>query len=550
MAMVPISNSGGTTRPISTLPTRCNLTSGANVTGIDAQLAAAGAIAGTVTDSGSKPLEGICVQATTSTVFGGLARTDSNGNYFIVIGKPGTYRIQFVDCNDTPTFAGEWWDNQASAATAQPVTVTLGETVKGVDAALVPGALSTISGKVVNLHGIAMTTACVIAYVPNQYAIFAPVNPDGSYTLAGVPSGTYSLAFLGCNGGIPSPTVADPEVANISYHAVWWNGVTLALDQNNNGGPDPIAQGAHLVTIAPGQTLTDYDWCFGCTAISIATITPDTGALTVAYTTPGLATEAGDTQAVASARASNLTYTATCTSSKGEASDSAGGPSAAITVTGLAPGDYTCIVTAADDRTTVLSSAVSQVVAVPGQAEDPTPATPAAPTPSTPTALSTDNPTASTPAAPTPAAGQANADPAALGLHRLELDPRTCLRFRRSHLLRSRLHGRRSTTPPRTDPVTVRPTPRENASEVCSRDVCLSSCAGSDDVLLVHSRRGNEHDHPWCDPGVARIAPFGADLVDHRTRADRGRCGAVVGRRDGSRSRRQTALLLSLHTVS
>ena len=294
------------------------------------------------------------------------------------------------------------------------MTVTLGETVKGVDAVLVPGALSTISGKVVNLHGIAMTTACVIAYVPNQYAIFAPVNPDGSYTLAGVPSGTYSLAFLGCTGGIPSPTVADPEVANISYHAVWWNGVTLALDQNSNGGPDPIAQGAHLVTVTPGQALTGYDWCFGCTAISIATITPETGSLTVAFTTPGLATDTTDTQGTASARASNLTYTATCTSSTGKASGSAEGPSAGIAVTGLAPGNYTCVVTAADDRTTVLSSAVSQVVAVPGQAVDPTPAVP--PAPSTPTVLSTDNPTASTPAASTPAAGQANTDPAALAL--------------------------------------------------------------------------------------------------------------------------------------
>ena len=118
-----------------------NLVAGQNVTGIDAQLAAAGAIAGMVTDSGSHPLAGICVQATTSTAFGGLARTDSNGDYSIIIDQPGAYQVQFVDCNNTPSFAGQWWNNQATSATAQPVTVALGQTVNGVDAALVPGAL-------------------------------------------------------------------------------------------------------------------------------------------------------------------------------------------------------------------------------------------------------------------------------------------------------------------------------------------------------------------------------------------------------------------------
>ena len=318
------------------------------------------------------------------------SRTDSNGDYSVILSEPGDYKVQFVDCNDTPSFAAQWWDNQATSATAQPVTVALGHDAAGVDAVLVPGALSTISGKVVNLQGVAMTTGCIVAYLPDQYAIFAPVNPDGSYTVAGLPSGTYALAFVGCNGGDPSPTVADPGIPGIGYQAVWWHGVPLALDQHGNGGPDPIAQGAKLVRVTPGQTLTGYDWCFGCTTISISTITPGIGSLTVAFTTPGLVTDTGSTQSAASTRANDLSYTATCISSAGGAPGSAEGSSSAITVTDLAPGDYTCAVTAADGQVIVASSVVSQVVAVPGAAQQPT-------------ALTT-----------TPAAAQASSQPAAL----------------------------------------------------------------------------------------------------------------------------------------
>ena len=363
-----------------------NLTPGGNISGIDAQLAAAGAIAGTVTDTEAHPLSGICVQATTTTFVGGLAHTDSNGNYSIILSEPGDYSVQFVDCGDTPTFAAQWWNNQPSSATAQRVTVALGQTVDGIDALLVPGAPSTISGRVLNLHGIPMTPACVVAYLPNQYAIFAPVNPDGSYTVAGVPSGTYALAFLGCDGGNPAPTIPDPEATTTSYHAVWWNGVPLALDQTNNGGPDPIAQGANLVTALPGETLTGYDACFGCTAISIATIAPGDGSLTLDFTTPGLVTNTGDAQDAVSAEANPLTYTAACTSETGATSGSAEGPTSPITISGLPPGDYTCMISAADGPTVVATSAVSEVIAVPGAPADTnTPAT--APTNSDPGVL-------------------------------------------------------------------------------------------------------------------------------------------------------------------
>lgn len=352
-------------RPDSSSADALTLAVGETRTGIDAQLAAAAEIAGTVTDSTGNPLRGICAQATTTTFFGGLAHTDANGNYAINLAKPGDYRVQFVDCNLTPAFAGQWWHNQPTSATSNAVTLAAGQVVRGVDARLSPGAVGTISGKIGNLHGIAMTAACVIAYLPDQYLIFASVNPDGTYKVANVPSGTYALAFLGCNGGNPTATVQDPESTGTNYNAVWWDGAPIDLNQNNNGSVDPIAQGANLVTVTPGQNLTGYNHCFGCTAISISSITPRTGSLTVAFTTPGLVTSANG-QAGDSAQASALTYTVACTSSTGGAPDSASGPSSPITVTGLTAGaTYTCQVTASDRRTTVAASAVSDGIVVP-----------------------------------------------------------------------------------------------------------------------------------------------------------------------------------------
>jgi LPXTG-motif cell wall-anchored protein len=340
-----------------------SLTPGMNVTGIDAQLAAAPAIRGTVTDSGGHPLTGVCAQATTTSFVGGLAHTDSAGRYSILLSTPGDYRVQFVDCNATPAFAGQWWNHQTSSGSAQTVTVASGQVVDGVDAVLTPGAVGTIAGTVTNLHGIPMTGVCVVGYLPNQYAVFAPVNADGTYTLTGVPSGTYALAFLGCDGGNPSSTVPDPEAPTTHYTAAWWKGVPLQLDQNNNGGPDPIAQGAELVTVAPGQHVDGHDWCFGCTAISLSTITPGDGSLTVPFTTPGLA--APDLLTASSVMRTTLTYTAACTSSTGGVAGSAEAGTSPITVPGLTPGaTYTCVVSAADGPTIVATSTASRDIAL------------------------------------------------------------------------------------------------------------------------------------------------------------------------------------------
>ncbi len=351
------------------------LAPGATQTGIDARLAAAGAITGTVTDGGGHPLSGICAQATTDSFVGGLAGTDSSGHYSIVLAKPGAYRVQFVDCNQPPTYAGQWWSGKSGAASADLVNVAESQVVTGIDAVLVPGSAGSISGRVLTARGTGMTTSCVIAYLPTQFAIVGLVQPDGSYTIPDVPSGTYALAFLGCPGGDPSPTVADPDVSGVSYQATWWRGVPLDISGSANGGPDPIAQGADLVTVAPGQARSGYDTCFGCDAIGITSVRPGPNTLTVAFTPPDInrvghltAQAAGSVPGTVQAQvqADAIAYTVTCTPVGGGQSARASGSGSPVVVTGLLTGTpYTCQVLGAVGGTVVATSVVSGAATVP-----------------------------------------------------------------------------------------------------------------------------------------------------------------------------------------
>ena len=357
---------------------------GATTTGIDAQFEAAAEIRGHVTDSGGSPIENICAQATSADWFGGLSRTDSSGDYRIDVNRPGNYVVQFVDCNDTPKYAGQWWDAATSAADAKVITLASGDVVDHVDATLAPGGPATISGTVLDLAGRTLADACVVAYLPDQFARFAPVAADGTYEITGLPSGTFSLAALGCEGDSdPNPFVAS-KVPGITYHALWWDDVPLSFAATGNG-PDPIAQGATLVAITPGAELTDHDFCFGCTAAAITAATPDTAAITVDYDTPGLvdgvserSAGAAGASAVAAADVSaaavlpsSLVAAVSCTSDTG-VPGSASGTSTSITVPGLTPGaTYTCAVSITDTGLLVAASTASAAVTLPGGAVDP-----------------------------------------------------------------------------------------------------------------------------------------------------------------------------------
>ena len=132
-----------------------------------------------------------------------------------------------MDCTQTPRFAAQWWDNQPTTATARAINVVGGQIVRHVDAALARGAVGSVSGKLVNLDGAGMTVACVVVYLPNQYACSFRTRASRrhEHTVPDVPSGSYAVGFLGCGngGGDASPTIPDPAGAE---HAITRSGRT------------------------------------------------------------------------------------------------------------------------------------------------------------------------------------------------------------------------------------------------------------------------------------------------------------------------------------
>ena len=366
--------------------------------GIDAHLSPAGAITGRVTESGGAGVAGVCVQASTDERVGGFARTDSDGTYHLLVAQGGAYRVQFVDCRDAPALASQWWKGAVDAAHATSVSVQPGSVVAGVDAAMQPGAPASVSGRVTNVGGLAMTDACVVVYLPDEYARFAPVGADGTFTVEDVPSGTYALAFLGCpsGSGDPSPVVADPAVAGVEYHAQWWGGAIVSFEQGGQGGPDPIAQGAQLVGLAPGASVGGIDVCFGCEALAVADATVAGTSITLPVTAPGLV-EPGAGAVVSAAAAPSWTYAAKCVGASGGTAR-ADGASSPLVVQVPGPGRWRCQVEALVAGTVVARSAAVDVTVAgrsippPGNVDPPVP--PAA-----------GQPAAGQPAADVPVAG-------------------------------------------------------------------------------------------------------------------------------------------------
>ena len=181
---------------------------GVPATGIDAALALAGSISGTVTDDATKtPLEGICVLAgipPTSAggawTWGGVTTTDPEGKYsFGGLLPSGDWVVEFGTwswCGGSGDYAFEFYSNKFTYEAATPVTVTAGEEHEGIDAAL--ALAGSISGIVTDeadpskhLEGV-----CVDAWTEKGWwEESATTDQYGKYSIGGLASGDYAVRF-------------------------------------------------------------------------------------------------------------------------------------------------------------------------------------------------------------------------------------------------------------------------------------------------------------------------------------------------------------------
>ncbi|MFP5224823.1 MAG: hypothetical protein ACLGH3_04600, partial [Actinomycetota bacterium] len=82
--------------------------------GIDAVLALAGAITGSITDESGQPLDDICVYAVEATdgLYEGYGYSYYQGEYQVYGLPAGSYKLQFSDCQWPERYAREWFDDQ------------------------------------------------------------------------------------------------------------------------------------------------------------------------------------------------------------------------------------------------------------------------------------------------------------------------------------------------------------------------------------------------------------------------------------------------------
>ncbi|MBM7516012.1 carboxypeptidase regulatory-like domain-containing protein [Nocardioides nitrophenolicus] len=159
-----------------------------------------GFVTGTVTaDAGGAGLEGVAVgawfQKPDQSWTAVWVTTDSAGRYKVPA-PPGDTRIQFVECGPSctdPSYAPEFYDDVATRADAQVISVADGQTVSGVDAALAAAYL--VSGQVTAPDDSAAADAYVVVYGEDDTLLAqARTGADGRYRLV-LPAGSYRFAY-------------------------------------------------------------------------------------------------------------------------------------------------------------------------------------------------------------------------------------------------------------------------------------------------------------------------------------------------------------------
>jgi hypothetical protein len=174
------------------------------------QLQVGASITGTVTDTSGTPISGVLVSANgMSNYHGYSAQTDQAGSYTFSGVTADDYQI----CHDpsyaqAPTAAGyaaECHLNRPTFETADPVTVGASGAVT-VNAVLSPGA--AVTGQVTGADSALLGGVYVYAYAPasGQYVSASSDPLDGSYRVAGLAGGDYTICFDAANVRLPAVT--------------------------------------------------------------------------------------------------------------------------------------------------------------------------------------------------------------------------------------------------------------------------------------------------------------------------------------------------------
>jgi len=221
---------------------------------IDAHLAPAGSISGTVYGADERPVtsQDVCANAFAygSGGGGGHAATDAGGNYTITGLPAGSYYVEFADCpnskrNDVEQFLGGAHNETSS----QLVPLSSGGAATGNDAHLAHA--TSISGHVYALSaGGALAHICVSASAASQsaqdgsYFYNASSDATGAYEIDHVAplDGGYTVRFSDCNNTAKYVTQYYGGDYDLSSATV----VTPTLDAQSSGIDARLSDGATI----------------------------------------------------------------------------------------------------------------------------------------------------------------------------------------------------------------------------------------------------------------------------------------------------------------
>jgi hypothetical protein len=192
---------------------------------IDAKMEVGGEIEGAVTDATThKALPNAFVVAVGAGEVGGVALTNSNGQYTIMGLATGSYKVEFFAAG----YVTQYYNNQSSFASASPVSVIQKNTTVGIDAALMPKApINTVAPSVSGTPAVGQTLSC----------------SNGSWT--GSPAPTFTRSWLRDGVAITGATASTYVV----QAADQGNGLTCKVTAKNASGSVAALSGTLIVPV-------------------------------------------------------------------------------------------------------------------------------------------------------------------------------------------------------------------------------------------------------------------------------------------------------------
>ena len=234
--------------------TPVSVTAGQPTASVNGSLQPTVAVSGTVTD-GSGPVDNATVsfylEADGTTFLEATTQTAPDGTYTADV-PAGRYQVGFQP-NGGPDMA-QWYPGEPDQAQAGTVTVVAGTPQAGVDAVLAAGA--SISGTVTDATTHNPVPAMTVRACPSGNGALAcqssTTGSDGSYTIAGLAAGAWTVEFVGTSAGSYLDQYFPDQVLDNSVKPT---PLTVGAAQAVTGIDDSAVQGATFAgTVTDAQT--------------------------------------------------------------------------------------------------------------------------------------------------------------------------------------------------------------------------------------------------------------------------------------------------------